>query len=187
MTAITIPSKITGDTLTAAEFVQILDAIKTGSRSIVTEAITSLGEVTSPKCKITAGGGLAVKLTNKVGAPSVKGFLVTSSSETGNAVQLCEVGVPNCIGVFLDSDVADGDDAWVVVNGIADVYFSGDTVSGHLARVGLTTDTGEMNGQAISEAIPTSPFATDKHFCEIGHVLETRTGAGLAKCILHFN
>ena len=49
------------------------------------------------------------------------------------------------------------------------------------------SDTGEISGQALNEAVPTSPFATDKHFCEIGHVLETRTGAGLAKVNLHFN
>ena len=44
-----------------------------------------------------------------------------------------------------------------------------------------------MSGQALSEALAAPPFATDKHFYEIGHVLESRVGAGLAKCILHFN
>jgi len=44
-----------------------------------------------------------------------------------------------------------------------------------------------IDGQAKSEAVPTSPFATDKHFSEIGHVLESRTGEGLAKVYLDFN
>ena len=132
-------------------------------------------------------GGLAVKLINKTGARSVKGYCVTPHATTANAVKLVPVDVPNCIGVFLESGVADGERAWIVVAGIADVYFSVAATMGHLARTGLTADTGEIAGQALSEAVPTSPFSEDKHFCEIGHVLETTSGAGLAKCVLHFN
>ena len=139
------------------------------------------------RCKLTEDGGFATKLTNKSGAASIKGYLVTASDSTNNAVKNCAIDVPDAIGVFLESGVADGAEAWIVVSGRADVYFSGSTTRGHLARVGLTIDTGEVAGQAISEPYPTSPFATDKHFAEIGHVLESRTGAGLAKCVLHFN
>jgi len=96
-------------------------------------------------------------------------------------------GIPDCIGVFYDSGIADGSEAWIVISGIADIYFWGSTTRGHLARTGLAANTGEISGQALSEDIPTSPFATDKHFCEIGHVLESKTGARLAKCVLHFN
>lgn len=140
-----------------------------------------------PKVKFTEDGGLAIKLTNKTGAASVKGYLVHNSSAVDNAVVLSQIDIPDCVGVFLESDVADGEEAWIAVAGIADVYFSGDSTRGHMARVGVSQDTGKANGQAISEAIPTSPFASDKHFAEIGHVLESRTGAGLAKCVLHFN
>jgi hypothetical protein len=141
----------------------------------------------SPKTGLTKDGGLAVKLTNKTGSDSVRGYCVTSTSAADNAVALVPVGVPNCIGVFLESGVADGEEAWVVVSGVAEVYFWDSTTRGQLARTGIASDTGEISGQALSEAIPEAPFATDKHFCEIGHVLETRTGAGLAKCVLHFN
>lgn len=141
----------------------------------------------SPKVKLTAEGGVAIKVTNKTGASSVKGYLVSSSTAVNNAVILTSVGVPDCIGVCYEAGVADGQDMWVVVSGIADVYFWANTVRGNFARIGWDTDTGEAAGQAISEAVPTTPFATDKHFGEIGHVLETRTGAGLAKCVLHFN
>jgi hypothetical protein len=46
---------------------------------------------------------------------------------------------------------------------------------------------GDDDGNAVAEAVPSSPFATDKHFQEIGHVLETTGGAGLALCLLHSN
>ena len=139
------------------------------------------------KVKFTPEGGIAIRLTNKTGNPSVKGNCVTPISSHNNAVQLVEIGVPNCVGIFYESGIADGSEAWVVVSGIAEVYFWGNTTRGHLARTGMAVDTGEVAGQALSEAVPLSPFNEDKHFCEIGHVLESRTGAGLAKVVLHFN
>jgi len=142
---------------------------------------------TLPKVKFTDIGGLAVLMTNKTGAATVKGNCVTTGGTANNSVVLVSIDVPNCVGVFLDSSVADGEEAYVVVSGIADVYYWGSTTSGYLARTGLTTDTGEISGQATSEEFPTSPFATDKHFCEIGHVLQSRVGAGLSRCVLHFN
>lgn len=137
--------------------------------------------------KFTPEGGLAVKLTNKTGAESIKGYCVTANDGQNNSVKLVPVGEPDCIGVFYDSGVADGAEAWVVISGIAQVYFWGETTRGYLARTGLAADTGEVAGQALSEAIPTSPFGVDKHFCEIGHCLESRIGEGLARVVLHFN
>lgn len=136
----------------------------------------------------TSESGLAVQLINKTGAVSVKGEVVEPSDSVDNAVDKIVVDVPDPIGVFYESGIADGSLAWVVVSGIADVYFVGNTTRGHLARGFLTADGGSyVIGQALSEAVPSSPFATDKHFYEIGHVLESRVGAGLAKCVLHFN
>jgi hypothetical protein len=143
-------------------------------------------DTATTKIAVTDDGGLAVKLVNKTGAASIKGYCVTAGS-ADNSVILVPVNDPDCIGVFLESDIADGDEAWIVISGMADVYFSNAPTRGYLARTGLTADTGEVSGQALSEAIPSSPFATDKHFCEIGHVLETKGTAGLAKCVLHFN
>lgn len=141
----------------------------------------------SQKLFFTPEGGIAIKLINKTGANSIKGYCVTNDDGQNNAVKLVPINVPDCIGIFYESGVSDGQETWIVVSGIADVYFWGSTTLSHLARTGLTADTGEVSGQALSEAVPTSPFANDKHFCEIGHVLEARTGAGLAKCVLHFN
>lgn len=142
------------------------------------------------KAMLTPDGGLAIKLTNKSGGATVKGEVVKgySASAINNAVDKIVVDVPNPIGVFYESGVADGAEAWVVVSGIADVYFVGNTTRGHMARGFLTADGASyVTGQALSEAVPTSPFDVDKHFYEIGHVLESRTGAGLAKTVLHFN
>ena len=150
---------------------------------------TLLGyELYSNKVRITPEKGLALKLINKTGGASVKGEVVTNSPTTSNAVSKIVVDIPNPIGVFYESDIADGEEAWVVVSGIADVYYVGNTTLGHLARGFLTADGGSyVTGQALSEAIPVSPFDVDKHFYELGHVLESRVGAGLAKTILHYN
>ena len=143
----------------------------------------------SNKCMFTPDGGLAVKLTNKTGGNSVKGEVVTVYNDTAinNAVEKIAVDIPAPIGVFWESGIADGSEAWVVVAGIADVYYIGNTTRGDLARGFITGDAGYVTGQALAEAVPSSPFATDEHFYEIGHVLESRTGAGLAKTLIHFN
>ena len=82
------------------------------------------------------------------------------------------------IGVFLESGVADGSEAWVVVSGIADVFID----AGGSAR-GDRLVTGAIGGFATVNNNP----AVAVHFQEIGHCTETRVGAGLARCILHFN
>lgn len=135
----------------------------------------------------TSEGGMAIQLLNKSGGNSVKGEVVTNSASVANAVEKIVINEPDPIGVFYESGIADGQLAWVVVSGIADVYFIGNTSLGYLARGFITGDAGYVTGQALAEALPTSPFATDKHFYEIGHLLEARVGAGLAKCVLHFN
>ena len=131
--------------------------------------------------------GNDILLINKTGAASVKGTVVTASSSVDNACSKVQIDIPNPIGVIAEDDVPDGIAVRVITGGIGDVLFVGNTTRGHLARTCVTADSNATQGQAISEAIPTSPFATDKHFMEIGHVLESRTGAGLAKCLLHFN
>lgn len=148
---------------------------------------TFTGKFETSKIKITPEGGIAIKLTNKTGANSIKGYLVVTSSGTDNAVNICSTDVVGPIGVFYESGIIDGNDAWIVVSGIADVYYSASTVRGYFARNGQTGDTGVTPGMAYAETAPVPPLATDSHFREIGHVLETRTGAGLAKTVLHFN
>ena len=151
------------------------------------ERLSTIEQYPGTKFAVSPEGGIMVRLTNKTGAASVKGNVVTNSATTANAVTLAVDGEPDAFGVFYASGIADGSEAWVVVSGIADVYFIGSTTLGHLARTFISGEAGYVTGQAISEAIPAAPFATDKHFCEIGHLLESRVGSGLAKCVLHFN
>ena len=151
----------------------------------------SVTEVTTGAAKIAINntGGLMVKMINKTGAPSVKGTVVTVYTATAidAAVSPIVIDIPTPIGVIFEDGIADGSGVWVVVQGIADVYFIGNTARGNLARGFITGDAGYVSGQVLAEAAPTAPFGTDKHFYEIGHVLENRTGAGLAKVVLHFN
>jgi hypothetical protein len=143
--------------------------------------------ITSNRWKKTREGGDAVLLINRTGASSVKGEVVALSLSYDTACTLITVDRPDPVGVFYESGVANGSEAWIVISGPADVYFIGSTTHGHLARGFVGADGGYVIGQALSEAVPTPPFASDKHWYEIGHVAQSRTGAGLARTILHFN
>jgi hypothetical protein len=146
-------------------------------------------ELNNGTIMITPEGGIAYRRVNKTGSASVKGHVVTPSSTTDNAVENIVVDVPDAIAVTYESGIADGELCWYVFTGITDVYFIGNTVRGHVARGFLTADVGYVAGQALSEALPTAPFGVDKHFYEIGHVMESKTlpTGGLAKTNLHFN
>ena len=144
--------------------------------------------VSNQRVRFTPEGGLAVRLTNKTGSASVKGTVVAAHGSVDNAVKKIIVDVPDPIGVIYDDGIPDGYLVWVVISGRAQVLFVGNTTRGYLARGFLTADGGSYEaGKALAEAVPGSPFASDKHFYEIGHVIESRTGAGLAFCVLHFN
>jgi len=138
------------------------------------------------KVGLSRDGGLMIKMINKTGANSVKGAVLRSGSISGSVINVA-VGIPDSIGVFYEDGIPDGESAWVIVSGVAEVLYISNTTSGHLARTFITAESGAIVGRALSEAVPTSPFASDKHFCEIGHVIESRAGAGLAKTVLHFN
>jgi len=137
--------------------------------------------------KLTPEGGIAVQYINACAGPSVKGTCVTIKDSAPWSVTEVPIQVPNCIGIVYEDNIAVGDRVWVVISGIAPVLFWTPTIAGQLARTGLTVDVGEVAGKAIAENIPTSPFGVDKHFCEIGHVIETNTAPGLANVNLHFN
>ncbi len=139
----------------------------------------------------TPDGGLAVSLINKTGAESVKGMLVIPDGSVNSAFALVPVNDPDCMGVIYGDDdgnqVADGVACWIVTCGIAKVLFQAATTRNHYARITVTADADDAAGKAISEVLPTSPFANDKHFQEIGHIIESIGAAGLALVVLHFN
>lgn len=143
-------------------------------------------ETINEECKITALGGYAISLTNKTGVNSVAGKLVKADTATDDAVVLTGATDDECFGVFLDSGIADGAEAWIVIGGIADVLFD-DNVT---AVRGNWVGTGQA-GLARTQAAPPA-LGIAAHFEEIGHSIEnvTATGGGtfiLARCILHFN
>jgi len=131
------------------------------------------------KVGVTPEGGVAVKLTNKSGGNSVKGEIVTSSTGTANAVESAGINSDNPIGVFYEDSIADGQEAWIVVSGIAQVLMD---ASGSTLEYWLGT-----GGTAKRGTSTISPPAAPTHFQEMGHILETVAANSLAKCILHFN
>ncbi len=126
-------------------------------------------------------GGLCIKLTNKTGGNTVKGNILAVDNSVSNddSVVLAATGSDKPIGVFLDADVADGAEAWVVVSGIADVLAdSNGWLNGDRVIMSMATTAG--TGQASNTPVPSV------HLTEIGHALEDATSA-LGRCILHFN
>ena len=135
----------------------------------------------SAKFKLTAIGGFAVKLTNQTGGDTVAGQLVAVYSATAvdDAFKTAAASDDNVIGTLLDAGIADGNETWVVVSGIADVLMdAGGSARGD--RIISSATAGSADVWNVGGAVAT-------HFLEIGHCIETRTGAGLARCILHFN
>ena len=135
----------------------------------------------------TPEGGLAVRMINSTGAVSVKGTVVQASPTHDRGVYPIQQNIPDPIGVIYESGIADGKDVWVVISGIADVLFTNAPTRKYLARGFVTGEATYEAGKALSEEVPSSPFASDKHFYEIGHIVESKTEPGLAKVLLHFN
>lgn len=137
---------------------------------------------------VTPLGGIAQVFVNKTGETSVYGKWVHTDSATSGAVALCAQNEPDPIGVIFSPGVPDGSEMFVVTSGIAEALFANAPTMGYLARGFVAADTPAFTaGLFLSEAIPTTPFASDKHFYEGGHILETKTAAGTAKVNLHFN
>jgi hypothetical protein len=135
---------------------------------------------------LTPEGGIFTWVINKTGGASIKGMIVEASDTMDNAVQYAATGDIDPIGIVYDSGVPDGSWIRIIVAGIAEVLYGTATTRGYIARVSVSADS-ITAGQAVAEALPTSPFATDKHFQEIGHPVEEIAAPGLAKTIIHFN
>ena len=138
------------------------------------------------KVRLTSEGGLAVRLTNKTGANSVKGQLVKADTANNDAAILTAISDNECFGVFYEDGIADGSEAWVVVSGIADVLFEDN--HGPTRGDWVATSSSDA-GYAVSQA---SPAAAPTHFTEIGHCIQTVAAGGAgtyvsARCVLHFN
>lgn len=153
--------------------------VNTGAGVVDALEIDSSLNVTANKSRLTAIGGIAVKFTNKTGGNTVAGQLVEASAGTTDAFSTSQANSDETIGVVLDAGVADGSEAWVVISGIADVLIdAGGSTFGDRMITSATAGSADVwnTGGAVAT-----------HFQEIGHCIESRGGAGLARCILHFN
>lgn len=140
----------------------------------------------SSNMKFTPEGGLAVRVINKTGGASIKGYIVEVSNTTDMGVKYTDDDDIDPFGIVYDTGIADGEYIWVIVSGIAEVYYGVAVTRATFSRVPVVAD-GLASGQAMNEALPVPPFSTDKHFQEIGHPIESIGAPGLAKTILHFN
>lgn len=137
---------------------------------------------------ITADGGIAYKLKNKTGAASVKGTIVMGNPTVlANSCKLATLDAVSPVGVMYSAGVADGGDVWVVTAGKAYILTANAATASGYMRTCWTGDTNAEAGKGYWEQAPVKPSATDKHFSEIGHNLETTAGAGLVLCEIHKN
>ena len=139
----------------------------------------------STQIMFTPEGGIAHRYINDTGGDSVKGTVVHITGD--NTVGKIVVDVPDPIAVIYEDGIANGAEMWVVTEGKAECLVIGTCTAGQLARGFVTGDSGYISGYLLCESVPTSPFATDKHFYEFGHVNTGRTGAGLAMVQIHKN
>lgn len=137
---------------------------------------------------ITDLGGIAIPLTNKTGANSVKGTIVIASAGTDNAFDIGAAAEPQPIGIVYEDGIADGSECWVVIYGVAQVLLKDTTASTH----GNWVKSSDVGGRAdATNAAPPGGGIPelDQHMGEIGHALETQGGGAdvLCKTKLHFN
>jgi len=145
-----------------------------------------------PTVKYTAIGGLAVLLTNHTGISSIAGVLVEADTANNDSVVPNDADGSHPIGVFLDDGVADGEKAWVVISGIADVAMEENTaaIRGYWVRTS-ETDAGFSNAETANPPLG-GVALLDAHMTEVGHCIESVAAGGegtniKARCILHFN
>jgi hypothetical protein len=133
----------------------------------------------------TSEWGLQVRLTNKTGANSVKGEIVTPSSGTDMAFDKEAADGLEPIGIVYEAGVVDGSECWIWVNGSVCQVLLKDSTS---ATRGYWVGTSDTAGRADATN-SSAPGLILTHFQEIGHCLETKTGGTnvLARIMLHFN
>ncbi len=160
-----------------------------GNGDVGVGAVPTLLFSANEKAGMTPIGGFAIKLTNETGANTIAGQLVRADDAVNDAVDLTGANELECIGVFLESGIADGSEAWVVVSGIADVAMEDNVaaIRGYWVRASVD----EPGYADVTNATAPQPI-NQTHFTEIGNCIETVTAGGggthiLARCVLHFN
>jgi len=129
---------------------------------------------------ITAEGGFYITGINGMGYKLNKGLLVKTSLTTDLTFVIAVENDYNISGVIYE-DVESGGLCKVIVSGPADVYFnSNGATRENYVRMSKSADTGYTdNGRAQSDSISrVDPLRL------LGWVFESRSGEGLARCIL---
>ena len=175
--AITAGGNIVGNVVTAVGNVQGVGGVFSGAVS-GTSGTFSAG-VGNSYFKITPEGGFAVRLTNKTGAVSVKGQIVSHKDTVARAFDLTAVDANHCLGVVYESGIADAAECWVVVSGIAQVLMKNAATMGHICRIPLNTDEVKAAGYAMDA----SQSGTASVY-KIGDVLETADAEVLCRVLL---
>ena len=118
-------------------------------------------------------GAQCVRLTNKTGAPSVKGTVVEASTGTDDAFASTHADDDQPIGVVYEDGVADGDECYVAYSGRAQVLLKNGTAGthGNWVRTSIT-DAGRANATLAAPPGGGIP-ELDQHMSEIGHCLQT--------------
>ena len=175
--AIAATGNVVGNVVTAGGNVQGVDGVFSGTVYGTTgDFIAGVGNY---YFKITPEGGFAVRLTNKSGAVTVKGQIVSHKGTVANAFDRTAVDAKHCLGVVYESGVEDGAQCWVVVAGIAQVLMKNAATMGHICRIPLTADNGEA-GYAMDAA-----QSDTASVYKIGDVLESAEAEVLCKVLLH--
>ena len=121
------------------------------------------------------------------GETIVKGNVLRSSRVADNTALLTgttdgEDGRDMPIGISYEN-ASIGSSFLLIVSGKADILNDG---VNNVVRGDLVIASATISGAALVSAEPEVP-ATVNHWREVGHAIESRTGAGLFKSIIHFN
>lgn len=143
-------------------------------------SLSSTGEVSAGEIKMTPEGGLAIYVTNKTGAPSVQGTIVSIKSGVDMCAELTPVDATHCLGVVYNAGVADNEYMWVVIAGLVDVLMKNNSTAGHICRIPLNTDDGEAAGYAMDASQSTSASVY-----KIGDILESKNAETLCTILIH--
>lgn len=138
------------------------------------------------KVGLTGTGGLCIKLTNVTNTSTTKGNLVSPSTSSANSFEL-SINDYDSMGVVYESGIAHGQDAWVVVSGIADVLVTNSSSYGGWVRSQGLTQAGKGLIDSSPESI--SALSTQLHFKEVGHSFQTAASGSnyLVRTVIHFN
>lgn len=154
------------------------------------QSLLTTDSPTFNKVKITTLGGIAIQLTNKTGGNTIAGTVVETytTAAVDDAFDLACADCLEHIGIVLDTGIADGSEAWIVVSGIADVAMKDNTLAARGNWVQMSDEIGYAD--ATNAAAPQPINQT--HFTEVGHCIESVAAGGggthiLARCVIHFN